>query len=68
MLQYIENWGPIFMEHNNLYSSQKKIKYDYNIFNGQNDKENNFDLKENDNNEELSSLGNKNNMSFVCPI
>ena len=67
-IQYIENWGPIFMEHNNLYSSQKKIKYDYNIFNGQNDKENNFDLKENDNNEELSSLGNKNNMSFVCPI
>ena len=54
---------------NNLYESQKKLTYDYIGFNDQNYNLMNFDLKQNENNDELSIPDQKKiNMYYISNI
>ena len=68
--QFLENTDLNLADNNNIYESQKKICYDYIRYNDQNFNEDNFGLKQEENNDELSIIEQKkiNNIFFSSHI
>lgn len=58
--QFLENTDLNLVDNSNIYESQKKISYDYIRYNDQNFNEDNFGFRQEENNDELSIIEQKN--------